>query len=193
MTRQARIESECLSLLGRLFGALGDDAAFARCRAACERWQFRRRKTDGEMAAFLCQQLRRAVEARQVSQEISGGRPDGCAVVMLGDGGAAVAASAGAWMLLHAGTPGEMPLALPSALVAHLAPMLSSGVPFPRALRVALDDRSGDVAGVLLGVDEIPGPAPRRRHVATLLLWNPALDAVTVPRSAYLKLAASGD
>jgi hypothetical protein len=29
--------------------------------------------------------------------------------------------------------------------------------------------------------------------VATLLLWNPALDAVTVPRSAYLKLAASGD
>jgi hypothetical protein len=193
MPRQARIESECLLLLGRLFSALGDDAVFASRRAACERWQFRRRKTDGKMAAFLCQQLRRAVEARQVSQEISGGRPDACAVVMLGDGGAAVAASPGAWTLLHAGAPGEMPLALPSTLVAHLAPMLSSGVAFPRALRVALDDRSGDVAGVLLGVDEIPGAGPRPRHVATLLLWNPAFDAVTVPRSAYLKLAASGD
>ena len=191
MTRQSRIESECLLLLGRLFGALGDDAAFARSRTACERWQFRRRKTDGELAAFLCQQLRRAAEARQVSHEISAGRPDASAVVMLGDGGGVVAASASAWPLLHA-TPGQ-PLVLPSRLAAHLTPILSSGLPFPRALRVTLDDRSAEVAGVLLGVDEMPGPSPKPRHVATLLLWNPALDAATMPRSAYLKLAASGD
>jgi hypothetical protein len=189
MSRQNRSETECLALIGRLFGALGDDAAFASRRAACERWQFRRRQTDGDLATFLCQQMRRAAEARQVSHEISGGRKDGCAVVMLGEDGAVVAASASAWTLLHA-TPGG-PLALPSRLVTHLTPMLSSGVAFPRALRVTLDDRTGDVAGVLLGVDEIPSPKPR--HVATLLLWNPALDAVTLPRSAYLKLAASGD
>jgi hypothetical protein len=192
MVRHTRIESDCLGLIGRLFSSLGDDAAFSERRSECEAWQFRHRRTDETLAAFLCQQLRRAAEARQVSRELSGGRPDVCAVVMLGESGRVLAASAGAGAILHV-KPGQTPLALPSALAAYLSPVLSSGVPFPRALRVALDDRSGDVAGVLLGVDEIPGRAPRRRHVATLLLWNPALDAVAVPRSAYLKLAASGD
>jgi hypothetical protein len=192
MARHTRIESECLGLIGRLFSSLGDDAAFSECRSECEAWQFRNRRTYETLAAFLCQQLRRAAEARQVSREISGGRSDVCAVVMLGEGGRVLAASAGAWAILHV-KPGQTPLPLPSALAAYLSPMLSSGVPFPRALRVALDDRSGDVAGVVLGVDQIPGQRPT--HVATLLLWNPSLDAFstagTLPRSAYFRLAAS--
>jgi hypothetical protein len=195
MTGHALIESECLSLLARLFSALGDDAAFAESRAACEAWQFQNRKSHERLATFVCQQLRRATEARQVSREISGGRPDVCAVVMLGDGGRVMAASKNAWPLLHAESRrGALPL--PSALVGHLAPTLSSGAPFPRALRVALNDGSGDIAGVLLGVDEIPDAITEvPRHVATLLLWDPALDAFTstgaVPRSAYLRLVAS--
>jgi hypothetical protein len=194
MTSHALIESECLSLLARLFSALGDDAAFAESRAACEAWQFQHRKNDERLATFVCQQLRRAAEARQVSREISGGRPDVCAVVMLGDGGQVLAASKGAWRLLHAESKPEPP-PLPSAMVDHLAPTVSSGTAFPRAMRVALDDGIDDVAGVLLGVDEIPDGTENPRHVATLLLWNPALDAFTstgvVPRSAYLRLAAS--
>jgi hypothetical protein len=175
MTRQARLESECLSLLARLYSGLGDEAAFTSRRAECEAWLFRRRKSDQGMATFLCQQLRRAAEARQVSAEISGGRAGVCAAVMLTDGGRVVAASPEAWTLLHSGDPAHSPLQIPAALVAHLAPTLATGVPFPLGLRVALDDRSGDIAGVLLGVDEVPGPPGRTRKIATLLVWDPGV------------------
>jgi hypothetical protein len=177
MPRLTRIESEALTLVGRLFSALADEATFVSRRSDCEAWIFRRRRSDEPHASFVCQQLRRAAEARQASREISGGRRGMCAAVLLGEEGHVVGAGPDAWFLVRGGDPARDPLKLPAALVEYVNPALASGAPFLRAMRVRLDDGSGEVAGLLLGVDAFPTGRSRPRHVATLVIWDPSLEA----------------
>ncbi len=166
------LQSECLALLASLYAALADDQRYAERRTACESWLFQRRGTHEPLASFLRHQLSRAAEARQVARDLSGGVFGRSAAVMLDESGLVVAAGPEAWALLASGSPDADPLQLPAALKAHLAATVATGAPFPRALRLMAEGGGPDLAGVLLGVENLPQTEGRARRVATLLLWD---------------------
>jgi hypothetical protein len=115
-----------------------------------------------------------AAEARQIARELGGsGR---VAAVMVEEGLTVVAAGTEAWELLRCGNPARDPLRLPALLTAHLEATLRSGARFPRAMRILPDQGTGELAGVLLGVEEMPQQRGTSRRVATLLLWDLAGD-----------------
>ncbi len=123
------------------------------------------------MTAFLRHQMSRAAEARQVARELGGGSGR-VAAVMVEDGLEVVAAGPEAWDLLHSGHPSSDPLRLPALLSTHLDATLKSGARFPKAMRILPDQGTGELAGVLLGVEEMPQRRGKPRRVATLLLWD---------------------
>ena len=170
------IRAECLSLLAGLYGALSDDQRYADRRTACEAWLFQHRGRHEAVTAFLRHQMSRAAEARQVARELGGGGSGRVAAVMVEEGLEVVAAGPEAWELLHCGNPSSDPLRLPALLNAHLDETLKSGARFPKAMRILPDQGTGELAGVLLGVEEMPQRRGRPRRVATLLLWDLAGD-----------------
>ena len=172
MTSAVSLQAECLSLLASLYAALTDDQRYAERRSACESWLFQRRGDHEPIASFLRHQLARAAEARQVARDLSGGVFGRSAAVMLDETGKVVAAGTEAWALLASGSPDADPLQLPAVLEAHLAAMMATGAPFPRALRLMGESGGPELAGVLLGVESLPPAAGRARRVATLLLWD---------------------
>jgi hypothetical protein len=101
------------------------------------------------------------------------------AAVMVEDGLEVVAAGPEAWDLLHCGHPSSDPLRLPALLSAHLDETLKSGARFPKAMRILPDQGTGELAGVLLGVEEMPQRRGKPRRVATLLLWDLAGEGKT--------------
>jgi len=171
MPRPDPIRAECLSLLATLYGALSDDERYAERRTACEGWLFQHRGRHEAVTAFLRHQMSRAAEARQVARELGGGSGR-MAAVMVEDGLQVVAAGPEAWDLLHCGHPASDPLRLPELLTMHLDATLKSGARFPKAMRILPDQGTGELAGVLLGVEEMPQRRGKPRRVATLLLWD---------------------
>jgi hypothetical protein len=170
------IRTECLSLLASLYGALSNDERYSERRAACETWLFQHRGRHEAVTGFLRHQMSRAAEARQVAHELGGGSGR-VAAVMVEEGLEVVAAGPEAWDLLNCGSPAHDPLQLPALLNAHLDATLKSGARFPRAMRILPDQGTGELAGVLLGVEEMPQRRGKPRRVATLLLWDLAGDA----------------
>ena len=175
MPRTDLIRTECLSLLARLYGALGDDERYAERRTACEAWLFQHRGQHEGVTSFLRHQMSRAAEARQVARDLGGGSGR-VAAVMVEEGLEVVAAGPEAWELLHCGDPSTDPLRLPALLNAHLDSTLKNGARFPKAMRILPDQGAGELAGVLLGVEEMPQRRGKPRRVATLLLWDLACD-----------------
>ena len=148
------LQSECLSLVANLYGAVSNADRFADQRAACERWLALQVAADTPAAGFLRLQLTRAAEARALSARAVAEVPTSCAVLTLDDHGRVIAAGAEAWALLDPGASAEQPLRLPMALRAFAADVCVSPS-VPRALRVPLDDGSKELAGVVLGVDHV--------------------------------------
>lgn len=175
-------QSECLSLVAGLYGAVADPARFAEQRACCEQWLARQVSADTQAATFLRTQIGRATEALTGSARTSSQVPSACAVLTLDDQGRVIAAGAEAWTLLGAGSPTEDPLRLPRALRGFVEDACVSRT-VPRALRVPLDDGSAELAGIVLGVDRVRH-AVGAMMVITLLLCDvgpaePAEPAVT--------------
>jgi hypothetical protein len=175
MPRPDLIRAECLSLLAGLYGALSDDERYAERRTACEAWLFQHRGRHEAVTAFLRRQISRAAEARQVARELGGGSGR-VAAVMVEDGLEVVAAGPEAWDLLQSGHPSSDPLRLPAILSTHLDATLKSGARFPKAMRILPDQGTRELAGVLLGVEEMPQRRGKPRRVATLLLWDLASE-----------------
>ena len=163
-------QSECLSLVAALYGALSHPDRFARQRAACERWLCRQVASDTPAAQFLRMQVSRAAEARSLSARAGAEVHSSCAVVTLDDRGRVLAAGAEAWTLLGSGGSGDDPLRVPRALRAFVEDA-GRGGPVPRAVRVPLDDGSTELAGVVLGVDQVRHAVGSMR-VITLLLCD---------------------
>lgn len=175
-------QSECLSLVAGLYGAVADPVRFAEQRASCEQWLARQVSADTPAAAFLRAQISRAAEVRTLSARASGQVPSACAVLTLDGQGRVIAAGAEAWTLLGSGSPNEDPLRLPRALRGFVADACVSRT-VPRALRVPLDDGSAELAGIVLGVDRVRH-AVGAMMVITLLLCDvgtaePAESAAT--------------
>ena len=169
------LQSECLSLVAGLYGAVADPDRFAARRARCEDWLSRQVAPDAPAAGFLRIQIGRAAEARALSVRVGTEVPSACAVLTLDDQGRVIAAGAEAWTLLRSGAPAEDPLRLPRALRAFVEDACNSRT-VPRALRVPLDDGSSELAGIVLGVDLVRHAVGALR-VITLLLCDvgPAL------------------
>ena len=163
-------QSECLSLVAALYGAMSHPDRFARQRAACERWLCRQVASDTPAAQFLRMQVSHAAEARSLSARAGAEVPSSCAVVTLDDQGRVLAAGAEAWTLLGSGGSGDDPLRVPRALRAFVEDARRGG-PVPRAVRVPLDDGSTELAGVVLGVDQVRHAVGSMR-VLTLLLCD---------------------
>jgi hypothetical protein len=184
MPHRGSLQSECLSLVSGLYAALGDGAKYAERRAACEAWIFTRRGKSEAMTGFLRHQLARAAEARQVARASGADEVGRFAAIAVDDSGAVLAAGPEAWDLLKSGDPASAPLHLPAALRTHLEDMSSAGAGPARALRVRLDSGAGDVAAVMLGVDDMPRRG-RAVRVATLLIWelrsDPVVQVPSVP------------
>lgn len=177
------LQSECLSLVAGLYGAVADPARFADQRASCEQWLARQVSADTPAASFLRLQLGRAAEARALSTRVGTEVPSACAVLTLDDQGRVIAASAEAWGLLRSGSATEDPLRLPRALRTFVEDACSSHA-VPRALRVPLDDGSSELAGIVLGVDLV------RHAVGAMLVITLLLCDVGQPTPA--EPAASG-
>jgi len=183
MPRRQPLHLECLRLVSALYAALGDPARYGERRAECEAWLFRHRERSEPLTAFLRHQLARVAEARLVAREAASGGPS--AVVAVDDTGGVMAAGPEAWAVLRSGDPARAPLQLPGSLRTHLTDMASLRGRPPKAFRLHLDDGSGEVAGVLLGVDDMPRHgtlAPAR--VATLVFWSLSHAAVEPVRMA---------
>ena len=90
-------QSECLSLVAGLYGAVADPVRFADQRASCEQWLARQASTDTPAASFLRLQIGRAAEARAISTRVGTEVPSACAVLTLDDQGRVIAAGAEAW------------------------------------------------------------------------------------------------
>jgi len=176
------LQSECLSLVAGLYGAVADPARFADQRAYCEQWLARQVSADTPAASFLRLQIGRAAEARALSSRVGTEVPSACAVLTLDDQGRVIAAGAEAWTLLRSGSAAEDPLRLPRALRAFVEDACGSHA-VPRALRVPLDDGSSELAGIVLGVDLVRH-AVGAMLVITLLLCDvgPALTAEPAAR-----------
>jgi hypothetical protein len=180
------IQAECLSLVASLYGAVTDAERFKACRAECEAWLDRQVTPETPAAAFLRLQIGRATEARTLASASRSSLPTDCAVLTVDDRGRVLAASPETWRLLGGRESTDGTLRLPLSLRAFVEDAaLSPSV--PRALRVALDDGSRELAGIVLGVDRI-------RHtvgtlgVLTLLLCDvgpakPSVEAVSPARA----------
>ena len=175
------IQAECLSLVASLYATVADADRFQFCRAECEAWLARQVTAETPAAAFLRLQIGRATEARNLATASRSSLPTECAVLTVDDRGRVLAASPETWRLLGSETAADGELRLPLSLRAFVEDAsLSPSV--PRALRVALDDGSRELAGIVLGVDKI-------RHtvgtlgVLTLLLCDvgPARPTIEVP------------
>jgi hypothetical protein len=162
------IQSECLSLVAGLYGAISDGGRYADRRAECEAWLGRQVAPDTPAVRFLRTQMARATEALALTCRAGAAVPSACAVVTVDDRGRLIAAGAEAWTLLRSGSAAEDPLRLPSTLRAFIEDA-SLGPSVPRALRVPLDDGSSELAGIVLGVDEVHHAIGSMR-VITLLL-----------------------
>jgi hypothetical protein len=174
-------QSECLSLVASLYGAVSHPERFARLRATCEQWLSLQVASDTPAARFLRLQLTRAAEARALSARAAAEVPSACAVLTLDDRGRVVAAGAEAWSLLRSGSSGEDPLRVPGALRAFAEDAGLSHV-VPRALRVPLDDGSAELAGVVLGVDQVRHAVGTMRVMTLLLCDVGAPPAETISR-----------
>ena len=173
------LQSECLSLVAGLYGAVSHPETFAQSRRACDDW-LSRQTSETPAAQFLRLQMHRASEASALSSRAGAEVPSSCAVVTLDGQGRVVAAGAEAWPLLGCGSWIEGPLRLPMALRAFADDAaLSPAV--PRALRIPLDDGSKELAGIVLGVDEVRHALGGMR-VITLLLCDMAERGAETPR-----------
>jgi hypothetical protein len=164
------LQSECLSLVAGLYGAVASPTRFAGQRACCDQWLARQVSADTPAASFLRVQIGRAAEAHALSVRVGTEAPSACAVLTLDDQGRVIAAGAEAWLLLGSGSAVEDPLRLPRALRAFVEDA-SGGHAVPRALRVPLDDGSSELAGIVLGVDLVRHAVGAMR-VITLLLCD---------------------
>lgn len=164
------LQSECLSLVAGLYSAVSDPARFAEQRASCEQWLARQVSADTQATTFLRTQIGRATEALTLSARTSTHVPSACAVLTIDDQGRVIAAGAEAWTLLASGSPTEDPLRLPRALRGFVEDARFTRA-VPRALRVPLDDGSGELAGIVLGVDRVRH-AVGAMMVITLLLCD---------------------
>jgi hypothetical protein len=163
------LQSECLSLVAGLYGAVSHPERFVQSRSACDAW-LSRQPVETPAARFLRLQMQRATEARAISTRAGAEVPSSCAVVTLDGQGRVVAAGAEAWPLVGCGSWIDGPLRLPLALRAFAEDVaLSPAV--PRALRILLDDGSKELAGIVLGVDEVHHALGAMR-VITLLLCD---------------------
>lgn len=161
-------QAECLSLVASLYGAVTDHDQFLSRRADCEDWLSRQPSLDSPAAGFLRLQVRRATEARNLAAAGRSSLPTVCAVLTVDDRGRPLAASPETWTLVGSGSPEDGPLRLPLALRAFVEDAgFSPSV--PKALRVPLDDGSSELAGIVLGVDQVSHAAGTMR-VMTLLL-----------------------
>lgn len=168
------IQSECLSLVAGLYGAISDGRRFAVQRADCEAWLGRQIVSDTPAVRFLRTQLARAAEAlaltgRAGSTDVPGD-PAACAVLTVDDRARLIAAGPEAWSLFRSGSAADDPLRLPSTLRAFIEDV-SRGPSVPRALRIPLDDGSSELAGIVLGVDQVHHAVGSMR-VITLLLCD---------------------
>jgi hypothetical protein len=164
------LQSECLSLVAALYGAVSDAERFAVRRAECQAWLARLSPSDSPLEAFLRRQVRRASEACALAGRVGSAVPSACAVVTIDERGSVIAAGAEAWTLLQSGSAAEDPLRLPRALHAFVEDAaLSPSV--PKAIRVPLDNGSSELAGVVLGVDQMSHAIGEMR-VMTLLLCD---------------------
>jgi hypothetical protein len=164
------LQSECLSLIAGLYGAVADPDRFVDQCARCEHWLSCQVAPDTPVAGFLRLQIGRAAEARAMSVRVGTEVPSACAVLTLDDQGRVIAAGAEAWSLLGSGSPAEDPLRLPRALRAFVEDACISRA-VPRALRVPLDDGSSELAGIVLSVDMVRHAVGALR-VITLLLCD---------------------
>jgi hypothetical protein len=178
------LQSECLSLVAGLYGAVADPERFADQRACCEQWLSRQVSVDTPAASFLRLQIGRAAEARALSTRVGAEVPSACAVLTLDDQGRVLAAGAEAWTLLRSGSAAEDPLRLPRALRAFVEDACGSHA-VPRALRVPLDDGSSELAGIVLGVDLV------RHAVGAMLVITLLLCDVGPARPAEQPVAGS--
>jgi hypothetical protein len=164
------LQAECLSLVASLYGAVTDNDRFQVCRADCDAWLERQTGPESPAVAFLRLQVRRAIEARNLAAAGRSTLPTACAVLTVDDRGRLLAASPETWGLVGSGPPEAGPLRLPLALRAFVEDAgLSPSV--PKALRVPLDDGSAELAGIVLGVDQVSHVAGTMR-VITLLLCD---------------------
>lgn len=164
------LQSECLSLVAALYGAVSDAERFAVRRAECEAWLAGLSPSESPLRAFLRRQVRRASEACALAVRVGSAVPSACAVVTIDDRGRVIAAGAEAWTLLQSGSAAEDPLRLPLALRVFVEDAaLSPSV--PKAIRVPLDNGSAELAGVVLGVDQMSHAFGEMR-VMTLLLCD---------------------
>lgn len=164
------LQSECLSLVAGLYGAVSDPGLFAVRRAECEDWLGRQSGVDSPGAGFLRLQMDRAGEACTLACRAAAAVPAACAVLTVDDRGRVIAAGVEAWPLLRSGVPDEDPLRLPLALRAFVQDACL-GRSVPKALRVPLDDGASELAGVVLGVDQVRYAVGALR-VMTLLLCD---------------------
>jgi hypothetical protein len=162
------LQSECLSLVAGLYGAVADSTRFADQRASCEQWLGRQVSADTPAAGFLRLQIGRAAEARALSARLGTEVPSACAVLTLDDQGRVIAAGAEAWALLRSGSAAEDTLRLPRALRAFVQDACGSHT-VPKALRVPLDDGSSELAGIVLGVDQVRHAVGAMRLITLLL------------------------
>jgi hypothetical protein len=179
------LQSECLSLVASLYSTIASSSGFIGRRAECEAWLLRQVSAETPAAAFLRLQIARASEARSLATRMASEAPWACAVLTIDDRGRVIAAGAEAWHLLRAGSPHEDPLRLPSALRAF-AVDASLSPSMPKALRVPLDDKSAELAGIVLGVDHVRHAVGAMR-VITLLLCDVGgtVQASPVPAASH--------
>ena len=170
------LQAECLSLVASLYGAVTDHDRFHTCRLDCDAWLERQAQPDSASAAFLRMQVRRATEARNLAAAGRSSLPAACAVLTVDDRGRVLAASPETWALVGSGAPATGPLRLPLALRAFVEDAsLSRSV--PKALRVPLEDGSSELAGIVLGVDQVSHAAGTMRVITLLLCDVGAADA----------------
>lgn len=161
-------QAECLSLVASLYGAITDSDRFLSRLTDCEDWLAQQASPDSPAAAFLRLQVRRALEARTLVAAGLSSMPTACAVLTVDHAGRLLAASRETRALV--GAPEDGALRLPLALRAFVEDAaLSPSI--PRALRVPLDDGSSELAGIVLGVDQVSHAAGTMR-VITLLLCD---------------------
>jgi hypothetical protein len=173
------LQSECLSLVAGLYGAVSDPELFAVRRAGCEAWLARQASLDSPGASFLLAQMDRAGDACRACRTTTP-VPAACAVLTVDDHGRVIAAGVEAWLLLGSGLPDEDPLRLPLALRRFVEDACLSRS-MPKALRVPLDDGSSELAGVVLGVDQVRHAVGAMR-VITLLLCEVGRQVEAAPR-----------
>ena len=180
------LQAECLSLAASLYGAVMDHDQFVSCRTECDLWLSGQTRTDSPAAAFLRLQVRRATEARTL---VAAGRstlPTAFAVLTVDDRGCVLAASPETWSLLGAGAPEAGPPRLPLALRAFVEDAALSHV-VPKALRIPLDDGSSELAGIVLGVDQVSHVAGTMRMITLLLCDVGTTEARERPSGARVR------